>query len=85
MFAEHRNFAVLTDLVCSDGEVAIDGTCVLPDNTDNTSDALGLPNGTVNDVVPSLNQGGSDLSKGGGIGDGGGASGGGGGGGGHGR
>jgi hypothetical protein len=39
----------------------------------------------VNDVVSSLNQGGSDLSKGGGIGDGGGASGGGGGGGGHGR
>lgn len=41
------------DLTCSDGEVALDGTCVPP--TDNTSTALGLPQGNVNDVLSSLN------------------------------
>ena len=41
------------DLTCSDGEVALDGTCVPPN--DNTSTALGLPQGNVNDVVSSLN------------------------------
>jgi hypothetical protein len=41
------------DLTCSDGEVALDGTCVPP--TDNTSTALGIPQGNVNDVVSSLN------------------------------
>lgn len=41
------------DLTCSDGEVAMDGTCVPP--TDNTSAALGIPQGNVNDVVSSLN------------------------------
>jgi len=41
------------DLSCSDGEVALDGTCVPPN--DNTSTALGLPQGNVNDVVSSLN------------------------------
>ena len=41
------------DLTCSDGEVALDGTCVPP--TDSTSTALGLPQGNVNDVVSSLN------------------------------
>ena len=41
------------DLTCSDGEVAMDGTCVPP--TDNTSTAMGLPQGNVNDVVSSLN------------------------------
>jgi hypothetical protein len=40
-------------LTCSDGEVALDGTCVPP--TDSTSAALGLPQGNVNDVVSSLN------------------------------
>ncbi|MDH6195116.1 hypothetical protein M2272_001745 [Mycobacterium frederiksbergense] len=41
------------DLTCSDGEVALDGTCVPPN--DNTSTALGLPQGNVDDVVSSLN------------------------------
>ena len=41
------------DLTCSNGEVALDGTCVPP--TDNASTALGLPQGNVNDVVSSLN------------------------------
>lgn len=41
------------NLTCSDGEVALDGTCVPP--TDNSSAALGLPQGNVNDVVSSLN------------------------------
>jgi hypothetical protein len=41
------------DLTCSDGEVALDGTCVPP--TDNASTALALPQGNVNDVVSSLN------------------------------
>ena len=41
------------DLTCSDGEVALDGTCVPPN--DNTSTALGLPQGNVSDVVSSLN------------------------------
>jgi hypothetical protein len=41
------------DLTCSNGEVAMDGTCVPP--TDNSSAALGLPQGNVGDVVSSLN------------------------------
>lgn len=41
------------DLTCSDGEVALDGTCVPPG--DNSSSALGLPQGNVGDVVSSLN------------------------------
>jgi hypothetical protein len=41
------------NLTCSDGEVAMDGTCVPP--TDNTGTALGLPQGNVGDVVSSLN------------------------------
>jgi len=41
------------DLTCSDGEVALDGTCVPP--TEGSSAALGLPQGNVNDVVSSLN------------------------------
>ena len=41
------------NLNCSDGEVALDGTCAPP--TDNSSAALGLPQGNVNDVVSSLN------------------------------
>src|SRR6476620_4350453 len=41
------------DPTCSNGEIAMDGTCVPP--TDNTSTALGIPQGNVNDVVSSLN------------------------------
>ena len=76
------------DLTCSNGEVALDDTCVPPEDMGTTSVALGLPRGTVNDGVPSLNQGGfidqgGGFDHGGGIG--GGRGGGGGGGGGHGR
>lgn len=45
--------AYADDLTCSNGEVAFDGTCVPP--TDNTSAALGIPQGTMGDVVSSLN------------------------------
>ena len=41
------------DLTCSNGEVALDGTCVPP--TEGSSAALGLPQGNVSDVVSSLN------------------------------
>jgi hypothetical protein len=41
------------DLTCSNGEVALDGTCVAPNG--NASGALGLPQGNVSDVVSSLN------------------------------
>jgi len=67
---------------CQGGQIMIDGNCAAPTSMDNVSDALGLPDGSVNDVVPSLNQGGGDLSLGGGFGGGGGVSAGGGG---HGR
>jgi hypothetical protein len=66
---------------CQDGQIVIDGQCNVPSSIDSTSDALGLPNGTVNDIVPSLPQSGSVLDQGGGSFGGGG----GGGGGGHGR
>ena len=46
------------DLTCSNGKVTFDGTCVPPEDMNNANVALGLPQGTVNDVVPSLNQGG---------------------------
>ena len=68
---------------CQDGQIVIDGQCNVPSSMDSTSDALGLPNGTVNDVVPSLPQSGSVLDQGSGsFGGGGGSFGGGGGGGG---
>ena len=70
---------------CQDGQIVIDGQCNVPSSMDSTSDALGLPNGTVNDVVPSLPQSGSVLDQGGGNFGGGGGSVGGGGGGGHGH
>jgi hypothetical protein len=42
---------------CPNGEMALDGTCIPISSPLNTaSDALGLPSGTVDDVVPSLNQ-----------------------------
>jgi hypothetical protein len=55
-----------SDLACSNGDVAMDGTCVPPTTMDTTSDALTLPNGTANDVVPSpdFSQGPADLSQG---------------------
>ena len=65
---------------CQDGQIVIDGQCNVPSSMDSTSDALGLANGTVNDVVPSLPQSGSVLDQGGGsFGGGGGSFGGGGG------
>jgi hypothetical protein len=44
----------------------IDGNCAAPTSMDNTSDDLGLPNGSVNDVVPSLSKGGY-VDHGGGV------------------
>jgi hypothetical protein len=41
------------DLTCSNGEVALDGTCVAPNG--NASGALGLPQGNVGDGLSSLN------------------------------
>ncbi len=70
-------------LDCEDGQIVIDGQCNVPTSMDSTSEALGLPNGTVNDIVPSLPQSGSTLDQGGGS-IGGGSFGGGGGGGGFG-
>ena len=62
----------------------IDGNCAAPTSMDNTSDDLGLPNGSVIDVVPSLNEGGY-VDQGGGVSGGGGGGVSRGGGGGHGR
>lgn len=39
-----------SDLICSNGELAMDGTCVPPDNT---SSSMELPDGSASDVVPS--------------------------------
>jgi|ERR1700741_3062622 hypothetical protein len=39
-----------SDLICSNGELAMDGTCVPPDNT---SSSLEVPDGSANDIVPS--------------------------------
>src|ERR1700681_1984070 len=42
---------------CPNGEMALDGTCIpISSPLDTASATLGLPDGTVNDVVPSLNQ-----------------------------
>jgi hypothetical protein len=41
-----------SDLMCSNGEVAMDGTCVPPDNT---AASLEVPQGTVNDTMPASN------------------------------
>ena len=45
-----------SDLMCSNGEVAMDGTCVPPDNT---AASLEVPQGSISDTVPS-----SDSSPG---------------------
>jgi hypothetical protein len=45
-----------SDLMCTNGEVAMDGTCV---PADNTAASLEVPQGSVNDMVPS-----SDSSPG---------------------
>lgn len=43
-------------LTCSDSEVAYDGTCVPNSSTYNVTAAAGIPDGSVNDVVASINQ-----------------------------
>jgi len=43
-------------LTCSDSEVAYDGTCVPNTSTYNVTAAAGIPDGSVNDVVASINQ-----------------------------
>ncbi len=37
-------------LTCSNGQVAMDGTCAPPTTLDNTSDSLGLPDGRASDL-----------------------------------
>jgi hypothetical protein len=48
------------DLMRSNGEVAIDGTCVPPANT---AASLEVPQGTVNDTVPSTDSSPAYLSE----------------------
>lgn len=37
-------------LTCSNGQVAMDGTCAAPSTLDHTSDSLGLSDGRVSDL-----------------------------------
>jgi hypothetical protein len=50
-------------LTCSDSEVASDGTCVPATSTNNITAAAGIPDGSVNDVVASINQDSDDLDS----------------------
>ena len=50
-------------LICTDSEVAYDGTCVPPTSTYNVTAAAGIPDGSVNDVVASINQDSDDLDS----------------------
>ena len=50
-------------LMCSDSEVAYDGTCVPNTSTYNVTAAAGIPDGSVNDVVASINQDSDDLDS----------------------
>ena len=50
-------------VTCSDSEVAYDGTCVPPSSTYNVTAAAGIPDGSVNDVVASINQDSDDLDS----------------------
>lgn len=43
-------------LTCSDSEVAYDGTCVPATSTYNVTASAGIPDGSVNDVIASINQ-----------------------------
>lgn len=50
-------------VTCTDSEVAYDGTCVPPSSTYNVTAAAGIPDGSVNDVVASINQDSDDLDS----------------------
>ena len=50
-------------ITCSDSEVAYDGTCVPPSSTYNVTAAAGIPDGSVNDVVASINQDSDNLDS----------------------
>jgi hypothetical protein len=50
-------------LICTDSEVAYDGTCVPPTSTYNVTAAAGIPDGSVNDVVASINKDSDDLDS----------------------
>ncbi len=50
-------------LTCSDSEVAYDGSCVPATSTYNVTAAAGIPDGSVNDVVASINQDSDDLDS----------------------
>ena|ERR1700756_5717019 len=45
------------DLVCSNGEIAMDGTCVPATSMDPISDSLELPDNTVSDVSSDFSPG----------------------------
>jgi hypothetical protein len=50
-------------ITCSDSEVSYDGTCVPNTSTYNVTAAAGIPDGSVNDVVASINQDSDDLDS----------------------
>jgi hypothetical protein len=50
------------NLVCSNGEVAMDGTCMPPTSMDPTSDALELPDSRASDLVNDYSPGDFDPS-----------------------
>ena len=50
-------------VTCSDSEVAYDGTCVPNTSTYNVTAAAGIPDGSVNDVVASINKDSDDLDS----------------------
>lgn len=55
--------ATAAALTCTDSEVAYDGTCVPNTSTYNVTAAEGIPDGSVNDVVASINQDSDDLDS----------------------
>jgi len=50
-------------ITCTDSEVAYDGSCVPPTSTYNVTAAAGIPDGSVNDVVASINQDSDNLDS----------------------
>jgi hypothetical protein len=50
-------------ITCTDSEVAYDGTCVPPTSTYNVTAAAGIPDGSINDVVASINQDSDNLDS----------------------
>jgi hypothetical protein len=50
MFGAPSAFADSSDLICSNGEVAMDGTCSPPTSVDGTMDSLEIPDGSAGDL-----------------------------------